>query len=223
MIKLENIYKFYYRNQVHNVVLDHVNAHFQAGRSYAILGMNGTGKSTLVRLLSGAELPNGGRITRSVRISWPLGFSGGLHGSLTGRENVRFVARAYGEDAYRVLAFVEDFAEVGEHIDMPVSTYSSGMRARVAFGLSLAIDFDCYLIDETLSVGDARFRERCRVEFARRREHSDIIMVTHSMGKVKDYCQSGLVLANRKLYSFENIDDAIELYTRLNLQPNFNE
>lgn len=160
MIQLDNVYKFYYRSQIHNVVLNHVSAQFKSGTSYAILGMNGAGKSTLIRLLAGAELPNAGKIRRSVRVSWPLGFTGGLHRFLSGRENVRFVARAYGENVKKVVEFVEDFAELGRHFDMSVETYSSGMRARLAFGLSLAIDFDVYLIDETLSVGDSRFKKK---------------------------------------------------------------
>lgn len=217
MIQLHNVYKYYYRNNVHNVVLNHVSAKFKAGTSYGILGMNGAGKSTLIRLLAGAELPNAGQIHRSARISWPLGFSGGIHRFMSGRDNVRFVARAYGENVKQVVEFVEDFAELGRHFDMAVETYSSGMRARLTFGLSLAINFDVYLIDETMSVGDSRFKERCNVEFSRRQQHANIIMVSHSMGKIKQYCHSAFVLSHGKLLSFDDIDEAIEYYEALNM------
>jgi len=217
MIELENVLKIYHLAQNRKVVLDHISARFDAGSSYAILGVNGAGKSTLIRILAGAELPNSGRVSRSVRVSWPLGFSGALHPSMTARENARFVARAYGEDPNRVVSFVQDFAEVGRHFDSPVNSYSSGMRARVAFGLSMAIDFDCYLIDEVLAVGDARFRERCQEEFRRRKARSDIIITSHSMSQIKAYCERGFVLAQGKLMYFPDVTDAIETYKKLNL------
>jgi capsular polysaccharide transport system ATP-binding protein len=147
MIQLDRVFKFYKTEGHLKIVLDHVSAVFQSGRSYGLLGVNGAGKSTTMRLMAGTELQNSGKIRRSVRVSWPLGFSGGFHGLMSGRENVKFVARAYGADVRKVLAFVEDFAEIGDYMDVPVRTYSSGMGARLAFGLSMAIDFDCYLID----------------------------------------------------------------------------
>lgn len=217
MIELENVLKIYNASQNRKVVLDYISARFEPGFSYAILGVNGAGKSTLIRILAGAELPNSGRVRRSVRVSWPLGFGGALHPSMTARENARFVARAYGEDPRRVVSFVEDFAEVDRHFDSPISTYSTGMRARVAFGLSMAIDFDCYLIDEVMAVGDARFRDRCQQEFQRRKARSDIIMTSHSMSHIKNYCDRGLVLAQGKLMYFPDVTDAIEAYKQLNL------
>ncbi|PWB82710.1 MAG: ABC transporter ATP-binding protein [Methylocystaceae bacterium] len=216
MIQLENIFKYYRSNGHLKVVLDHISFDFKAGRSYGILGVNGAGKSTLMRLLAGTELPNGGRVRRSARVSWPLGFSGGLHPKLTGRENVQFVARIYGHDVRRTIGFVEDFAEVGAYIDVPIETYSSGMLARLAFGLSMAIDFECYLIDEVTAVGDARFAARCREEFEKRKKRSDIIMVSHSIPTVQEYCNCGIVLAGGKIYVFSNVDDAVELYKKLN-------
>jgi capsular polysaccharide transport system ATP-binding protein len=216
MIELDNVFKYYRSNGHRKIVLNHVSLDFKAGRSYGILGVNGAGKSTLMRLLSGTELPNGGRVLRKARISWPLGFSGGLHPKLTGRENVKFVARVYGQDTRKVINFVEDFAEIGAYIDVPIVTYSSGMMARLAFGLSIAIDFDCYLIDEVTAVGDARFAARCKEEFGRRREKSDIIMVSHSMSTIKQYCDRGIVLAGGQMHVFQNVDDAIELYKKLN-------
>jgi capsular polysaccharide transport system ATP-binding protein len=197
-------------------VLDHVSAKFDPGYNYAILGINGAGKSTLMKVIAGTELPNSGRVKRSVRVSWPLGFAGGLHPFLTGRENVAFVARAYGQNVRRVIDYVEEFAEVGSYIDAPVKTYSSGMIQRVAFGLSMAIDFDCYLVDEVMSVGDARFQKRCHEEFQKRRNHSDIIMISHSMPTLLEYCSRALVLAHGKLHVFNTVDHAIELYTKLN-------
>jgi capsular polysaccharide transport system ATP-binding protein len=216
MIRLENVFK-YYRTRGHvKIVLDHISTHFMAGRSYAILGVNGAGKSTMMRLLAGNELPNSGNIKRGVRVSWPLGFSGGMHPKLTGRENVKFAARVYGQDIRKTIDFVEDFAEIGAYIDAPIMTYSSGMLARLAFGLSMAIDFDCYLIDEVTAVGDARFAARCRVEFDKRRKKSDIIMISHSMPTIQEYCDRGAVLAGGQLHEFRSVDDAIELYKKLN-------
>lgn len=216
MIKLDNVFKYYRSNGHRKVVLDHVSLDFSAGRSYGILGVNGAGKSTLMRLLAGTELPNGGRIARSSRVSWPLGFSGGLHPMMSGRENVKFVARVYGEDARKIINFVEDFAEIGAYIDAPIRTYSSGMLARLAFGLSLSIDFECYLIDEVTAVGDARFAARCQDEFAKRRRMADVIMVSHAMTTIQQYCDRGMVLAGGQIHVFSKLDEAIELYKKLN-------
>lgn len=216
MIALEDVYKYYRTHGHRKVVLDHVSLEFQAGRSYGVLGVNGAGKSTLMRILAGTELPNGGRVRRRARISWPLGFSGGLHPRLTGRENAKFVARVYGQDPRAVISFVEDFADIGAYMDVPILTYSSGMIARLAFGLSLAIDFDCYLIDETTAVGDARFAARCKEEFDLRRRKADVIMVSHALGTIRDYCDCGIVLASGQMHIFRNLDEAIELYKKLN-------
>lgn len=216
MIELENVFK-YYRSQGHTkVVLDHISTHLMAGRSYGILGVNGAGKSTMMRLIAGTELPSSGRIRRNVRVSWPLGFAGGLHPKMTGRENVKFVARVYGQSERRTIEFVEDFAEIGAYFDVPIKTYSSGMLARLAFGLSMAIEFECYLIDEVTAVGDARFAARCRMEFEKRKKNSDIIMISHDMVTIRNYCSRGIVLAGGKIYEFALVDDAIELYKKLN-------
>lgn len=216
MIELSNVFKFYRTRGSVKTILDHVTYEFRAGLSYGILGINGAGKSTTMRMLAGTELPNSGKITRSARVSWPLGFSAGLHPAMTGRENIQFVARIYGHDSKRAVEFVEDFAEIGAYIDEPYRTYSSGMAQRLAFGLSMAIDFECYLIDEVTAVGDARFQARCQDEFAKRRAYSDIIMVSHSMETIRSYCNRGVVLAHGILHEFSNVDDAIELYNKLN-------
>lgn len=217
MLELDHIHKFYRINRLKKVVLRDVSFRFRAGTNYAILGINGAGKSTLMRILAGTELANRGRIRKSTRVSWPLGFSGGLHLGMTARENISFVARAYGENIRQVTEFVEDFAEIGPYMDAPVKTYSSGMVQRVAFGLSMAIRFECYLIDEVMSVGDARFQARCRYEFDKRSAFSDLIMISHDMNALQSYAKEGLVLAGGELYHFEKIEDAIEAYRRLNM------
>ncbi len=216
MIQLDRAFKFYKTNGYTKIVLDHVSATFQTGRSYGLLGVNGAGKSTTIRLLAGTELPNSGRVRRSVRVSWPLGFGGGFNPMVSGRENVKFMARIYGADVRKVLNFVEDFAELGDYIDVPVRTYSSGMGARLAFGMSMAIEFDCYLIDEITAVGDARFQERCSAVFNQRRANTDLIVVSHNMGTIKEYCDHGAVLVNGQLIMYESVDKAIEVYNRLN-------
>lgn len=216
MISLNNVFKYYKVNSYRKVVLNYVNMNFSPGSSYGILGINGAGKSTMMRIIAGNELPNSGYVRRRARVSWPLGFSGGFHPKMTGRENVTFAARIYGEDARRTLAFVEDFAEIGAYIDAPIQTYSSGMLARLAFGLSMAIEFECYLIDEVTAVGDARFAERCREEFDRRKRHSDVIMISHSMPTLKEYCSRGIVLAGGEVTHFSDIDEAIGTYKKLN-------
>ena len=216
MIQFDGVFKFYKTERHTKIVLDHVSTVFQTGRSYGLLGVNGAGKSTTLRLISGVELPNSGKIKRSVRVSWPLGFASGFHPHMTGRENVKFVARVYGADVRKTVMFVEDFSELGDYIDVPVKTYSSGMMARLAFGLSMAIEFDCYLIDEITAVGDVRFQARCAAAFDARRKTSDLIVVSHSMQTIKDYCDSGGVLVDGRLIMFESVDKAIEMYNRLN-------
>jgi capsular polysaccharide transport system ATP-binding protein len=216
MIQFGSVFKFYRTEGHTKIILDHVSTVFESGWSYGILGVNGAGKSTTMRLMAGMELPNAGSIRRSVRVSWPLGFASALHPFMSGRENVKFVARAYGEDIRKTIDFVEDFAEIGEYIDVPVKTYSSGMMSRLAFGLSMAIDFECYLIDEITAVGDARFQARCQVEFDRRRKNSDLIVISHSMDTIKSYCDRAAVLVDGQLLMFDNVDRAIEVYRRLN-------
>jgi capsular polysaccharide transport system ATP-binding protein len=216
MIQFGGVFKYYRADRHTKIILDHVSTVFESGWSYGILGVNGAGKSTTMRLMAGMELPNSGFIRRSVRVSWPLGFASALHPLMSGRENIKFVARAYGEDIRKTIAFVEDFSEIGDYMDVPVKTYSSGMLSRLAFGLSMAIDFECYLIDEITSVGDARFQARCQMAFEKRRQNSDVIMVSHSMDTVKSYCDRAAVLVDGQLMMFDNVDRAIEVYRRLN-------
>lgn len=216
MIKFRNVSKYFKTDSHKKVILDRVSGDFETGYSYGLLGVNGAGKSTTLRMIAGTSLPNSGTIKADVRVSWPLGFAGGFHPMMSGKDNLNFVARAYGEDVKKVSGFVEDFAELGDYINAPVRTYSSGMMARLAFGLSMAIEFDCYLIDEITAVGDARFQERCRVAFENRRRDSDVIMISHSMDTVASYCTRGVVLVDGRMVFFNNLEDAIETYFRLN-------
>lgn len=216
MIELRNVTKFFRTEAQKKVILDRVSFAFEPGYSYGLLGVNGAGKSTTLRLISGAQLPNSGLIKRRARVSWPLGFASGFHAGLSGRENLKFVARAYGANTRHVIDFVADFAELGDYLDSPVKTYSSGMSARLAFGLSMAIEFDCYLVDEITAVGDARFKQRCEDIFAKRRAKADLIVVSHSMETIKMFCDRGIVLVDGRMLYFENVENAIEMYYKIN-------
>jgi capsular polysaccharide transport system ATP-binding protein len=212
MIELRGVSKAYRLNGVRKQVLDRVSFRFPADRNIAIMGANGSGKSTLMRLLAGAEQPDEGQILRHVSVSWPLGFAGGFNGSMTGLENIRFVARVYGADTETVIDRVAGFAELGQSLNLPVKTYSSGMKARLAFGMSMAIDFQCYLIDEVTAVGDENFKRKCEAMFRGKLRNARIVMISHSAGQIRDYCQSGLLLARGGVSYFERIDDLIAAY-----------
>lgn len=210
MIELRGICKTYQTSAGPNCVLDNVDLRLPARQSVGILGRNGAGKSTLLRIIGGAELPDAGEVIRRGRISWPIGFGGGFNGSLSGEENCRFVARIYGQDVDYVIDETRDFADIGAYFHMPVRTYSSGMRARLAFALSMAIDFDVYLVDEVTAVGDKQFQEKCRQAFAERRERSSIVMVSHQPTTLKQYCRSFAVLREGRLALFDDFDQAAE-------------
>jgi capsular polysaccharide transport system ATP-binding protein len=215
MIRLERVSKSYRTRAGHRTVLDNVGATFEAGHNFGILGVNGAGKSTLIRLLAGSELPDRGIIRRSARVSFPLGFGGTFHGALSGRENTRFLARVYGAAMRPMLDWVEDFAELGDYFEMPVDTYSAGMRARLAFAACLAIDFDVYLIDEATEVGDRRFRRKCAEAFRARLLRSDIILASHNADTLRQYCDRGALLAGGALTLFDDLGAAIGRYHRL--------
>ena len=212
MIELSNVYKTYGTLAGPNVVLNNVSALFPARETIGILGRNGAGKSTLLRLISGVEKPDAGNVKRVGRVSWPLGFAGGFSPSLSGEENCRFVARIYGENVDRVVADSCAFADLGNYFEMPVKTYSSGMRARLAFGLSMAVDFDVYLVDEVTAVGDQPFQEKCRKAFEARSERSSLIIVSHSMSTIRSYCKRCAVLRNGKLRIYDSVREAARVY-----------
>lgn len=212
MIELRNVTKSYKTNAGPHRVLDNVSLTFPPGQNVGILGRNGAGKSTLLRLIAGIEMPDTGHVIRQGRISWPLGFAGGFNGSLNGEENCRFVARIYGEDIDRVTASTQAFAELGKYFHMPVRTYSSGMRARLAFGLSMAIDFNVYLVDEVTAVGDKRFKDKCKKAFTDRRSTSSLIMVSHDLNTIKEYCTCCLMLQDGDLLIYEDMAQAAAAY-----------
>ncbi len=216
MIRFENVTKIYRTNGQKRTILDKVSFSLRPGISYGIIGINGAGKSTTMRLIAGTEEPTKGKVHRGLRVSWPLGFGGGFHPLMTGRDNVIFVARIYGEDPRRVLDFVEDFSELGSYLDVPIKTYSSGMGQRLAYGMSMAIPFDCYLIDETLAVGDGRFQKRCKEVFDKRRETADVILISHGMDTIREYCSQVIVLVGGRAIVYEDVNEAIEVYHRLN-------
>jgi capsular polysaccharide transport system ATP-binding protein len=212
MIELSDITKVYPTRTGSNLVLDSISFTFPARTNIGILGKNGAGKSTLLRIIAGTEQADSGSVRRGGVVSWPIGFSGGFNGSLSGEENCRFVARIYGADLDEVVGFTMDFAELGEYFYMPVKTYSSGMRARLAFGLSMAIEFDAYLVDEVTAVGDTNFQQKCRKAFLERSDRSSVIIVSHQLATVRDYCQRCAVLKHGKLLVFDNVDDASSAY-----------
>jgi capsular polysaccharide transport system ATP-binding protein len=215
MIVLERVHKAYRTIEGRQVVLNDISIAIPEGRSLGVLGANGSGKSTLIRLLAGTERPDAGRISRgSTAVSFPLGFGGTLHAKLSGLENVVFLARLYDVDEHEAAAYVEAFAELGAYFRMPVETYSAGMRARLAFGACLAIQFDVYLIDEVTSVGDARFRIKCLDAFSQRMDRADVIMVTHDYETMRAYCDIGAVLRAGRLILFDDLEAAIEHYAR---------
>ena len=216
MIELKNVYKRYHNHHGSDWVLHDVDLNIPKGVSVGLIGRNGAGKSTLLRLIGGMDVPERGEIRRHVRVSWPIGLKGGFQGSMTGRQNVKFVARVHGGEADipRVIEEVQEFAEIGPAFDEPIKTYSSGMRARLAFGLSLAFDFDVYLSDEATSVGDRAFKEKAKRTFKEKVGQASLIMVSHSEGILKELCQAGIYLNNGVATWFDDVDDAIAAYHR---------
>jgi capsular polysaccharide transport system ATP-binding protein len=212
MLSVEHISKTYAtRHGIHRV-LDDVSFTLQRGRNLGILGRNGAGKSTLIRLISGAERPTSGRIVRGMRVSWPLAFGGAFQGHLTGLDNLKFVCRIYGVDYKPLVPTVEEFTELGRFFREPVSHYSHGMVTRLAFALSMAIEFDCFLIDESMVVGDKRFHDRCHYELFQKRKDRAYILVSHDANAIRQYCENAVVLHEGRLVAFPNVDAAYEYY-----------
>jgi capsular polysaccharide transport system ATP-binding protein len=214
-IRFDHVTKYFNTSRGRRWVLRDCSFQLSQGRSIGILGRNGAGKSTLLRMICGMEHPSSGSISRHASISWPLGLGGSLQGSLTGEENTKFVARIYGADTGEVIRFVRSFSELGPAIDVPVRTYSSGMRARLTFAMSMALQFRCYLIDELTAVGDARFRQKCEEAFAQRREEADVIIVSHQSQTIKSMADSVAVLEDANLVFFEDVAEGFEYYNRV--------
>ncbi|NML92243.1 ABC transporter ATP-binding protein [Novosphingobium olei] len=215
MIELEDVVKDYKTNSGPVRVLDRVNLRVHPGQQLGILGRNGAGKSTMIRLISGTELPTAGSVRRTMSVSWPLAFGGAFQGTLTGYDNLRFICRVYGVDPADCVDFVEDFSELGIYLREPIRSYSSGMRARLAFAISMTVDFDCYLIDEIIAVGDARFHAKCMVELFEKRADKAKIIVSHDPGYVRQHCHNAAVLSDGKLTYFDDLDPAFEHYAEV--------
>ena len=215
MIVLEDVSKSFKLKHGWKHVITGLNASIEKGESIGLLGKNGAGKSTLLKIIAGTIQPDEGHIRRQGRVSWPLGFAGSFHLQATGRQNVKFVARIYGRPEEEILGFVQDFSELGNYLEMPVRTYSSGMRARLAFGVSMAMEFDYYLVDEITAVGDKNFKMKSREVFAKKLEKSGMVMVSHSNDTLLSYCDTGLVLDKGKAEYFGDIKHAIAHYEKL--------
>ncbi|GAN87731.1 ABC transporter ATP-binding protein [Komagataeibacter intermedius] len=215
MLRCIDIVKDYHVDNGHRRILDGINLQVEKGEKLGILGRNGAGKSTLIKIIGGVELPTSGRIEHTMSISWPLAFGGAFQGSLSGLDNLRFICRIYNLDYTKTRKYVDDFAELGKQLMDPVKTYSSGMRARLAFALSVVIEFDCYLIDEVIMVGDARFYERCREELFVKRADRALIIVSHDMHFVKEICDRSVVIHNRKMVECASVQEGIDLYHSL--------
>lgn len=215
MIACHNVHKSYPLGHGRKEVLNGVSFTIERGEHVALLGRNGAGKSTLIKLIGGVELPSSGRIVRKMSNSWPIGFAGGFQGSLTGLDNARFIARIYGIDYPTIKEFVQEFTELGQHLSMPVKTYSSGMRARLAFALSLAIEFDCYLIDEVMLVGDQDFQRKCHYELFEKRADRAKVIATHNLDTVREICNKAIVLHDGSGTVHTDIETALQIYDNL--------
>ena len=214
MLSVEHVCKEYSTRRGRRQVLKDVNFKLEPGRHLGIIGRNGAGKSTLIRLISGAERPTSGRVRRGMSVSWPLAFAGAFHLNLTGLDNLKFVCRIYGVDYKKQIPFVEQFTELGLYFREPVLHYSYGMMTRLAFALSMAIEFDCFLIDEAMVAGDVRFHERCHHELFVKRKDRAFILVTHDANVIKLYCKDAAVLHEGQLLAFPSVDAAYEFHNK---------
>jgi capsular polysaccharide transport system ATP-binding protein len=212
MIRLEQVCKDYPTRSGRRTVLKNINLTIRPGEKIGILGHNGSGKSTLIRLISGAELPSDGRVVREMSVSWPLAFGGAFQGSLTGIDNLKFICRIYDVKFEDRISFVEEFSELGKYLREPVKTYSSGMRARLAFAISMGVEFDCYLIDEIIAVGDSRFHEKCKRELFEKRKNRSMVIVSHQHEHILSHCEKAAVLSNGQLHCFNDVHQAYDFY-----------
>lgn len=218
MIEFQSVSKAYHTRGLHRSVFRNLSFRIEPGESLAICGANGAGKSTLLRLIAGVEHPSGGTIRRTMNTSWPIGFASCFDMRMSGADNARFVARIYQQDEQEVLDYVEDFAQLGVYLRQPVSTYSSGMVSRLAFGVSLAISFDCYLVDEVTAAGDVRFRKRCEEELMARRDNGTLIMTSHDPYMLERYCTRGAVLYSGALIFFDTVAEACNVHHALQMR-----
>lgn len=218
MIRFDAVSKTYHVRKFSKLVLSDLNFVIQPGMSIGICGANGAGKSTLMRLIAGVEAPSEGTVFRGMTTSWPIGYANCFQTSLTGADNARFISRIYDRDERDLLDFVEDFAQLGPYLYQPVNTYSAGMAARLAFGISLAIDFDCYLVDEVTAAGDERFRLRSEEALVHRRDNGTLLMTSHDTGTLRAYCTHGAVLYGGSLVFYDTIQEACEVHHRLQLR-----
>jgi len=209
MIKFDHLSKSFWTRDGPKFVARDIDITFPSGRSVGLLGRNGAGKSTLMQMIGGTVKPDEGTIHIKGSMSWPVGFAGSFHGDLTGQQNTKFIARVYGVDTDELLDFVEDFAELGAHFYLPVRSYSSGMKSRLAFGISIGIPFDTYLVDEVTSVGDAAFRRKSRLVFEERMRGAGAVVVSHAMTDMRTLCDAGAVLEDGILTFYEDIEEAI--------------
>lgn len=212
MIVFENVSMAFVLEGRRKVIMENVNMTFPDGRSVGLLGRNGAGKSTLLQMIAGTLEPTAGRIITTGAISWPVGFAGSFHPELTGAQNCRFIGRIYGVDTDELLDFVEDFAGIGVHFHLPLRSYSSGMKSRLAFGVSMGVAFDTYLVDEITAVGDAAFRTRSDALFKERMKHSGAVVVSHTMEQIRKLCDAVVVLENGKLHYFDDVDEGIRMH-----------
>lgn len=222
MIHLNNVSKSFWTPAGRKVILGDTDLIFPSGVSVGLLGRNGAGKSTLMDMIGGTAKPDAGSIDVIGTVSWPVGFKGSFHKELTGAQNTQFIARVYGVDTQSLLDYVQDFSELGSHFYMPVASYSSGMRARLAFAVSIGIPFDTYLVDEVTAVGDAAFKRKSRFAFMDRMEKAGAIVVTHSMRQLRRLCDAGAVLEGGTLTYYDDIDEAIDAH-HANLGSNEDE
>lgn len=209
MIRLENVTKTFVVNGQSKTVMRNVSLDLPTGATIGLLGRNGAGKSTLMNIIGGNMDPSSGQVLTDGTISYPVGFSGSFHGDLTGAQNTRFVARLYGVDTDTLVDFVQDFAEIGKHFHLPIRTYSSGMKSRLSFGISMGIPFDFYLIDEVTSVGDAAFRQKSTELFHDRMQYAGALFCSHSIKMVRELCDLGAVMEGGELTLFEDVEEAI--------------
>jgi capsular polysaccharide transport system ATP-binding protein len=212
MILLENVSKSYATRSGRKQVLTDIDFRIEKGERVGFLGRNGAGKSTLIRLISGAELPDSGTVTRDMSVSWPLAFGGAFQTALTGIDNLRFICRIYGVSTEGKLDYVQEFAELGDYIYEPLRSYSAGMRARLAFAISMVIEFDCFLIDEVIAVGDDRFQRKCHVELFEKRSDRAMIIVSHNEHFVREHCDRIAILDQGRALTFDSVDEAYEFY-----------